>query len=298
MSLSKANLLSLCQVAIQAAQDAGAWIEAYDRTYLQRQFKATGSSAASQIVTDVDLGSERIIREQLLKHSVNIDIAFVGEESFSNKLTSDTNSHHERFKKPYFWCVDPLDGTLAFSQGRAGYAVSIALVEQSGKPIIGVVYDPITKNLWHAINGYGCYLNSQPFKQTSDQAGGLIVYADASFKHHQQYNLAVTALESCSATLGLNGVSFIFGNGAVLNACNVIYSSQACYFKLPKKEEGGGSLWDFAATSCMANETNAIACDMHGACLSLNDPGSTFMNQKGVLYASNQKIADMLLKVF
>ena len=41
------------------------------------------------------------------------DIAFVGEESSQN--VPDTIP--ERMLKPYYWCVDPLDGTLPFVEG-------------------------------------------------------------------------------------------------------------------------------------------------------------------------------------
>ena len=40
----------------------------------------------------------------------------------------------------------------------------------------------------------------------------------------------------------------IEGAGGVLNACHVMTEGPACYFKKPKLKQGGGSLWDFAAT--------------------------------------------------
>jgi len=143
--LSKVQLQTLCKTAIQAAQKAGQWIEQFDRQNLQRTFKNAGNSEASQIVTEVDIRSEEIIRQQLQNISEPLSIAFVGEESsntssslLNSSFASATDNAHERFKKPYFWCVDPLDGTLPFAEGREGYAVSIALVEKSGEPLIGV----------------------------------------------------------------------------------------------------------------------------------------------------------------
>ena len=138
--LSIEQLQILSDVAIQAAQEAGEYIEQFDRENLQRSFKNAGSSKASQIVTEVDLASEEIIRKRLHESSKHFDIAFVGEESSQSNGENSCSKTDERFEKSYFWCVDPLDGTLAFSEGRSGYAVSIALVEQSGKPVIGVVY--------------------------------------------------------------------------------------------------------------------------------------------------------------
>ena len=290
--LSKVQLQMLCNTAIQAAQESGQWIEKFDRHNLQRIFKDAGSSEASQLVTEVDIRSEEIIRQRLQEISKPLNIAFVGEESSINTTSGNA---HERFEKPYFWCVDPLDGTLPFSEGRSGYAVSIALVEQSGKPLIGVVYDPARKALLHAIKGQGSYRDLMPFSQSKDTSKSLVVYADASFKTHTNYESAVSTLERCAQTLCLNGVAFIYGNGAVKNSCNVLDSSQACYLKLPKKEDGGGSIWDYAATACIAHESGAWASNIHGQPLALNRRDSTFMNHEGVIFASNNQIAHCLI---
>ena len=300
--LSKVQLQTLCKTAIQAAQKAGQWIEQFDRQNLQRTFKNAGNSEASQLVTEVDIRSEEIIRQQLQNISEPLSIAFVGEESsntssslLNSSFASATDNAHERFKKPYFWCVDPLDGTLPFAEGRSGYAVSIALVEKSGEPLIGVVYDPARQVLYHAIKGEGSYRNLTPFSQIKSMSKSLEVYADTSFKNHTKYESAVTALETCAQKLGLDDVIFVYGNGAVKNACNVLQSNQACYLKLPKKEDGGGSIWDYAATTCIAHEARAWVSNSHGQTLELNRQESTFMNHQGVIFASNKQIAHYLI---
>ena len=290
--LSSGQLQVLCNTAIQAAQESGQWIEAFDRRNLQRSFKDTGSSEASQLVTEVDIRSEEIIRQRLKKVSEPLNIAFVGEESSANIPLGNA---HQRFETPYFWCVDPLDGTLPFADGRSGYAVSIALVEQSGKPLIGVVYDPASQTLLHAIEGQGCYRNMTPFKPVRHTSKSLAVYADVSFKAHVKYELVVSILKRYAQIQCLEGVTFIYGNGAVKNASYVLDTSHACYLKLPKKEDGGGSIWDYAATACIALEAGAWASNAHGRPLALNRLGSTFMNHEGVIFASNNQIAHFLI---
>ena len=292
--LSTEQLKMLCDVAIQAVQEAGQWIEEYDRHDLLRIFKDAGSSDASQIVTEVDIGSERIIREHLEAASDSLGIAFVGEES----SLSCVDNTHQRFIKPYFWCVDPLDGTLPFVEGRSGYAVSIALVAQSGTPLIGVVYDPARRVLLHAIIGQGSYRNLTPFTLTKCSSSALAVYADTSFKAHPQHQLAISALEHCARALRLDGVTFFYGGGAVVNACRVLESNRACYFKLPKEEDGGGSIWDYAATACIAHEVGGWSSNIHGQPLALNCSHSTFMNRDGVIYASDSEIAECLIRHF
>ncbi len=289
--LSIGQLQILCSTAIQAAQEAGRWIEEFDRLNLQASFKDTGSSEASQLVTEVDIRSEEIIRQRLYKVSEPLGIAFVGEESSASAF----GRSDERFEKPYFWCVDPLDGTLPYAEGRSGYAVSIALVEQSGKPLIGVVYDPAHQVLLHAIDGQGSYRDLAPVSRLKHSSKSLVVCADASFHTHEQYESAVGALERCAHALSLDGVTFSYGSGAVKNACQVLDSSHACYLKLPKPEDGGGSIWDYAATACIAHEAGAWASNIHGRPLALNRRDSTFMNHEGVIYASNKQIAEILI---
>ena len=298
--LSLEQLQILCDAAIKATQEAGEYIEQFDRRNLQRIFKNAGSSEASQIVTEVDLASEEIIRQRLYESSKHFDIAFVGEESSQSSRENNCSKTNERFEKSYFWCVDPLDGTLAFAKGHSGYAVSIALAEQSGKSVIGVVYDPTHQVLYHAIEGQGSFRNLTPLEQTLKIPKSLTVYADASFKTHQKYESAIRVLENCAQTLDLNSVKFVYGSGAVMNACQVLESSHACYLKLPKKEDGGGSIWDYAATACIARETRtktgtAWVSNVFGQSLELNRRESTFMNHQGVIFASNKQIAQFLI---
>ena len=284
-------LQQLCDAAVQAALEAGVFIQSTDRNKLQRHFKEAGSSAASRIVTEVDVRSEAIIRQRLQAASEQWDIAFVGEESSQSLI----DGVPERVLKPYYWCVDPLDGTLPFVEGRAGYAVSIALVDQTGVPLIGVVYDPVDSTLMHAIKGQGAYRDQAPISRARSASKSLMVFADTSLRVHDNYEDMFDTLNRCAQDSGLDGVAMVYGSGAVKNACQVLDYPAACYVKLPKFEDGGGSIWDFAATACIVDEAGGWASDIHGQPLDLNRQGSTFMNQQGVVYASNERIARYLV---
>jgi len=283
-------LQSLCDVAIQAAREAGRYIQGADRSTLQSRFKEVGSSAASQVVTEVDMGSEAIIREHLQATLGQWDIAFVGEES----IQDSPGVTPERLVKPYHWCVDPLDGTLPFVESGSGYAVSIALVDQAGAPLIGVVYDPVNASMLHAISGQGACRDQVPIPRPA-AASSLIVLADASFREHQRYADVRDILSQYARESGFNGVEFIYGSGAVMNACQVLAYPAACYIKLPKPEDGGGSIWDFAATACIVEESGGWVSDIRGNPLELNRQDSTFMNHQGVMYSSNPQMAQYLI---
>ena len=133
MKISIEDLSILTQNAISAAFQAGSLIRSYINKNVSSQIKEAGSSRASQVVTEVDFLSQEIIIKSLSSASLLYDLALITEELTDN---------FSRLQKDYFWCIDPLDGTLAFLQSSQGFAVSIALVSRAGKPKLGVVYDP------------------------------------------------------------------------------------------------------------------------------------------------------------
>jgi myo-inositol-1(or 4)-monophosphatase len=60
----------------------------------------------------------------------------------------------------YIWVCDPIDGTIAFSCGLPIFVFSIALVDQSnGQPLMGLINDPVMKNMYWAYKGAGAYRN-------------------------------------------------------------------------------------------------------------------------------------------
>jgi myo-inositol-1(or 4)-monophosphatase len=58
------------------------------------------------------------------------------------------------------WIVDPLDGTTNFLHGIPLFAISIAL-EHEGKPVAGVIYNPVLNELYTAERGTGAFLNDR-----------------------------------------------------------------------------------------------------------------------------------------
>ena len=58
------------------------------------------------------------------------------------------------------WIIDPLDGTTNYAHGYPVFCVSIAL-ENEGKVVLGVVYDPMREEMFVAVRGKGAYLNGK-----------------------------------------------------------------------------------------------------------------------------------------
>ena len=97
---------------------------------------------------------------------------------------------------------------------------------------------------------------------------------------------------------GYHSIKILANGGAVKNAMGVLEHSPACYFKFPKEQLGGGCLWDYAASSCFFYEGDAVVTDITGNKLDLNPPGSIYMNHCGIVFASNQKIANSIYKLY
>jgi fructose-1,6-bisphosphatase/inositol monophosphatase family enzyme len=59
------------------------------------------------------------------------------------------------------WIVDPLDGTINYANGIPFFCVVIGLVVQ-GRPVVGVVYDPLRDEMFSGVADRGAWLDGQP----------------------------------------------------------------------------------------------------------------------------------------
>lgn len=270
------NLSTLADIAITAAKAAGAAINRYADLEVPVEHKEGGDSYASQVVTAVDKESESIILNHLLPTCEEFDIALLSEE------TADDGS---RFEKDCFWCIDPIDGTLPFIRKVPGFCVSIALVSKGAHPLIGVVYDPSTEILYHAINEQGAFRNEQPW-EISPKNTYLTYVSDKTLADTPRADEIRELLEGYRQQLGLSEIREISGSGAVLAAIRVLEHGPACMLKFPKPQQGGGSIWDYAATACIYQELHLPATNLAGGPLDLNRPDDSFMNHEGVWFGT------------
>lgn len=284
---------ALQDVAIGAILSAGALV----KEKVGNNFKVFskdgegGSSLAADVLTLVDLMSQYEILLQIEPTCLTYNIALLAEETADDK---------SRLEKDYYWCIDPLDGTLPFIEGTSGYSISVALVRQDGVVMIGVVFDPVTNDLYYAQYGKGAFVNHKPitFGKPSSHAA-LTLVTDRSFLKRAYFPQVEAGLKKISKEMGFGGeVEIISHGGAVMNACWMLVNEPSCYFKFPKEKEGGGCLWDYAATSCILQEAGAVVSDIKGYPLNLNNPKTTFMNKKGILYASSSQLATKITELY
>ncbi|HHJ16722.1 MAG TPA: inositol monophosphatase [Gammaproteobacteria bacterium] len=284
MHLSERDLGELREYAVSAAKEAGAFIQASVASGIEVQHKSGGSNIAAQVVTAVDLRADAIISGALRPTCAQYDLALLTEESTDDRA---------RLAKDAFWSVDPLDGTLAFIESRPGYSVSIGLVARDGTPLIGVVYNPVTDILYSAVRGQGAQRQGESWRPSiTSQAGRpFTLVFDRGFDQRDYYEHVFAALNELVVRHGFSAVQTLEGDGAAMNAIQVLENPPGCYFKFPKPQQGGGSLWDFAATAAIFDECGAVASDFYGQPLDLNRADSSFMNHRGVLYTTNVVLA-------
>ena len=131
---------SVLEVCVEAARRGGELVRRRFLTEIQVSFKGWAN-----VVTDVDLESERIILDLLTAEFPQFSV--LSEESAPVERDSD-----------YTWVVDPIDGTRNFAEGIPHFCVVVALAR--GREVVaGVTYDPMKDELYTAQEGQGAFLN-------------------------------------------------------------------------------------------------------------------------------------------
>ena len=133
------------RIACDAARTAGQAIMRIAKEHYQE----AEVEADRKVLTLADLEADRILRETLT--------AAFPEDGW---LSEETRSDASRLQASMVWIVDPLDGTREFVMHNPEFVVSVARV-RDGKPILAVIYNPTTEDLYAAAQGQGTTLNGE-----------------------------------------------------------------------------------------------------------------------------------------
>lgn len=131
----------------EAVREAGAAALDYFGRSLETRHKSDGSP-----VTPADLAVDRVLRERLT--AARPDYGWLSEESEDDGA---------RARRERVWVVDPIDGTRAFLKEKPEWTIAAALVE-AGRPVIGIVFNPVTGEFFHAVLGAGAFCNGAPVR--------------------------------------------------------------------------------------------------------------------------------------
>jgi myo-inositol-1(or 4)-monophosphatase len=156
-SRSQAELLGL---AIVLARDAGALL--LERFQGGHERALASKSSPTDLVSEADLASERLIRERLAE--VRPADAFLGEEGGGEAGSSGLT-----------WVIDPLDGTVNFLFSIPQWCVSVAVQDDTGI-LAGAIFDPCRDELFSATRDAASTLNDAPIAASgrADLASAMV----------------------------------------------------------------------------------------------------------------------------
>jgi myo-inositol-1(or 4)-monophosphatase len=232
--------VNMLDTAINAAKEAGALIKQGfgSDTALDSTFKQENDTL--QIVTDFDTAAEKLILEKLKQAFP--DHAFFSEEVGDDHATSD-----------YRWIIDPIDGTSNYARQIPFFCVSIGLTYKN-EPILGVVYQPITDELFSAEKGKGAFLNGKKIEVANvNEINKAFITVDRgkSQREKERFVTVVTELTKCVRSMRMPGTSAL----------------QTCYVACGRFDAAvfnGLSFYDVAAAAVIAQEAGAQLSDFSG----------------------------------
>jgi myo-inositol-1(or 4)-monophosphatase len=239
---------SFTAVAINCAAKAGEWI----KTKLGNYTSLTLKYSAQDLVTEVDKGSETMIRN--LVHTHFPEHSFLGEEGVEPGPEASVRALQSVRDAEYLWIVDPVDGTTNFVHGFPFFSVSIALAHK-GEVIVGVVYDPMRDELFVAEKGKGAYVHGR--RMSVSQEGTL------------RESLLATGFPSdpnFALPLNLKGLNAVApqvrnirsGGSAALHMAYVAAGRLSGFW------EFGLNSWDLAAGALLVTESGGRVTDIKG----------------------------------
>ena len=193
-------------------------------------------------VTHADKRTEQILIDELTR--ARPGYGFLGEEG--GGIEGKDKSHR--------FIIDPIDGTTNFLHGIPHFAISIAL-ERDGVLVAGLVFNPITDELFTAEKGHGAYLNDKRLRVASRKEMAPSLFATGLpflGRPHHARAMAETATVM-AATSGIRR----FGAAALDLAWTAAGRIDGFW-------EHGINIWDTAAGIVLVREAGGIVSDFHG----------------------------------
>ena len=247
-------------IAIQAAKEAGKIAMGYYQNSYDIREKSPNNP-----VTTADLMTNQRIRE-IIYHAFPDD----------GWLSEETEDSPDRLAKARVWIIDPIDGTEEFIAGIPEFAISIALVVE-GVPVIGVLHNPATAELFYAYTGGGAFCNGTPMHCSS-------------CRNLKQASMLVSQTEHRKGLLA----------GLIPLVAEIQYIGSVAY-KLAKLAAGTSDLyvtvrpkneWDFCAGDLILREAGGVLWDKAGQTIRYNKKR---VRQPTGLFAGNPTLVKQII---
>lgn len=220
------------EIAKKAAVLAGkAIMEIYESGDFSVEIKSDDSP-----LTLADKASNTIIVEMLKEN-------FPGHAI----LSEEEQDNPERLENKLCFVVDPLDGTKEFIKRNGQFTVNIALAEDH-KSVMGVIYVPVTKELYYAAKGYGSFAEKD----------GAVTELHVSYekKEKSDLNVVMSRSHGCAEMdmlLDKYQLKNFVKIGSSLKGCMIAKGEADIYYRYTPTME-----WDTAAMQCIVEEAGAV----------------------------------------
>lgn len=253
----------LMTVMVQAARKAG---RSLVRDFGEVENLQVSLKGPANFVSNADRKAEKILHEELAK--ARPGFGFILEES--GEIDGTDESHR--------WIIDPLDGTTNFLHGIPLFAISIGLV-RDGVPIAGLIFNPVTDELFIAEKGAGAFMNDRRIRVAARRSLADSVIS-CGVPHMGRGDLGQFAREYLAIGPKVSGLRRT--GAAALDLAWVAAGRFDAFW------ERGLSPWDMAAGIVLVREAGGYVSDL--------DDGDKML-AKGDIIVGNEVIRRDLLAV-
>ena len=209
------------------------------REIMPRYLKVAHSRKADgTLLTEADLATQSALSAQL-RALANVPL-------LAEEMTEQHQAEQWLAGAAGLWCVDPIDGTSNFVNGLPYFAVSVALL-QFGRPILGVVFDPVADEVFSAAQGRGAFLNEVRLPIKTHVPTLANAMAGIDFKRID----APLARSLSTAPPFMSQRNF---GASTLEWCYTAAGRFDLYL------HGGQKLWDYAAGALILAEAGGHCC--------------------------------------
>lgn len=241
MMSTENHLAREVETAEEAARAAGEIIMAL----YGKDFDVTEKGKGNPVTT-ADLEANRKLQEILL-----------GRFPKDGWLSEEDRDNLKRLQASRVWVVDPIDGTKEFIAGIPQFAVSIGLV-MKGRPILGIVYNPVEEELYRAVKDHGASLNGEPIHVSSrDEVEGAVLLVSRSEPRRKFVRFAETCKLEPIGSVAYRLAKVAGGSGDGTLTFRSLHEWDVCGGVL-MVEEAGGVVLDAAGKELMFNRAQAM----------------------------------------
>jgi len=260
----------MLKIALKSAEESGKILLKYFRKNIKVHYKGIINP-----VTIADRESERkiiqIIKKNFPEHNI------ICEETCPNI------DRIQKSKCNYWWVIDPLDGTVNYIHGLPQFCVSIGVLKgnnpKNAEPVLGVIYNPVSKELFYAEKNKGAYLNRKRINvsKTSSFSKALFVTGFPYYVHKNPDNVIKNLAKFLVKIEGIRRL----GSAAL----DMAYVASGIFDGF---WEEGLNPWDVTAGTVIVREAGGKVTDYSG--------GNNFIFGR-TLVATNRKIHSKVINL-